>query len=253
MNKRTLTEKLRYEGCVFNTNNCGKVIIKEYINAMDVLVEFIDTGYSTKVQMSALRRGEVKDYTNYKVCGVGVIGDSCNNYNKEETFKVWKRMLYRCYADYVIAKSPTYLDCEVSNSFKHYDYFKNWCNEQVGFGSKGWHLDKDILVKGNRVYSEDTCCFVPREINSLVLTCRGKRGEYPIGVSYNKSVGKFQARFNVDGVKQHVGYFQVIEEAFQAYKQAKEAYIKEVAELYKDQIDPRVYEALMKYEVDIND
>ena len=51
----------------------------------------------------------------------------------------------------------------------------------------------------------------------------------------------------------HLGYFSKPDEAFNVYKQAKEDYIKEVAELYKDQIDIRVYEALMKYEVDIND
>ena len=43
------------------------------------------------------------------------------------------------------------------------------------------------------------------------------------------------------------------EEAFLAYKKDKEAYIKDVANKWKDKIDPRAYEALMNYEVEITD
>ena len=53
--------------------------------------------------------------------------------------------------------------------------------------------------------------------------------------------------------KKTLGYYITAEEAFYAYKQAKEAHIKEVANKWKDQIDIRVYEALMKYEVEIMD
>ena len=42
-------------------------------------------------------------------------------------------------------------------------------------------------------------------------------------------------------------------EAFKAYKQAKESFIKEQAEKWKSQIDIRAYNALMNYEVSIND
>ena len=125
--------------------------------------------------------------------------------------------------------------------------------KQIGFGNEGWHLDKDILVKGNKVYSPETCCFVPVELNSLLVNSRATRGEFPVGVYYDVSRSKFQSYIRMHGKRKHLGRFVTPEEAFYAYKQAKEAYIKEVAELYKDQIDIRVYEALMKYEVDIND
>lgn len=52
---------------------------------------------------------------------------------------------------------------------------------------------------------------------------------------------------------EHLGYFKTELEAFNAYKQAKESFIKEQANEWKDQVDPRAYEALMNYTVNIND
>lgn len=109
-------------------------------------------------------------------------------------------------------------------------------------------------MKGSRVYSEETCCFVPHEVNNLLnKQAYGESRDLPVGVCYDKGRKKFVAKLSMKSITKNLGRFETCEEAFQVYKQAKEAYIKEVAELYKDQIDIRVYEALTKYEVDIND
>ena len=147
----------------------------------------------------------------------------------------------------------TYDDCTVSANFKHYPYFKEWYFKQIGHDQESWELDKDILVKGNKVYSEDTCCFVPKDLNNLLTHRKKDKGLYPVGVSYKPRINRYIAQIRKFKKVIHLGCFATPEQAFYAYKQAKEAYIKEVAELYKDQIDIRVYEALMKYEVDIND
>ena len=113
-------------------------------------------------------------------------------------------------------------------------------------------LDKDILNKGNKVYSPDTCVYVPQSINSLFTKSDKVRGEYPIGVYKQKD--KYVAQLNKGNGKQiYLGSYSTPEEAFQAYKQAKEEYIKEVANEYKDKIPYRLYEALMNYEVEIDD
>ena len=58
---------------------------------------------------------------------------------------------------------------------------------------------------------------------------------------------------NIKGKPEHLGCFKTEIEAFNAYKQAKEAFVKELANKWKSQIDPRAYNALMNYEVNIDD
>ena len=163
-------------------------------------------------------------------------------------------MLKRCYSDDFKKKRPTYEGCEVSNNFLHYEYFYEWCNKQIGFDNKGWHLDKDLLIKGNKVYSENTCVFLPAEINSLLIKSEALRGEHLIGVYWHKRDKTFIARARKNkGKSEHLGLFTTELEAYNAYKQAKESFVKEQAEKWKGKIDDRAYNALMSYQVEIDD
>ena len=99
--------------------------------------------------------------------------------------------------------------------------------------------------------SPETCAFVPQQINKLFIKSEKTRGEYPLGVH---CTGKsFEARVNINGKGKHLGTFKTVEEAFQAYKNAKEAYIKEMADKWKDKIRPETYQALINYQVEITD
>ena len=238
------------EGLVFNTNNSGVCVVVNYTNYDDVTVKFVETGYETKTRMDNLKLGKVKDYLHPSIYGKGILGEGFKQSESQSySFQLWKNMLKRCYSEVSFKKSPSYEQCLTSETFNDYQQFKTWCNSQLGFGNTGWELDKDILVKGNKIYSEDTCCFVPKEINLLLVKHDKGRGDYLLGVDYHKNRKQFRARCS----DKHLGWFNTELEAFLAYKQAKEAYIKEVANKWKDQIDPRVYEALMKYEVEITD
>ncbi len=244
------------EGDVFKTKSYGDLIITKYVNSKAVCVKFVVTGYETTTKASNVIAGSVKDRLLPTVHGIGITGDSQVRVDGKHTkeYRLWNNMLKRCYSVGCQKVRPTYIDCSVSENFRYLQYFKEWCNNQIGFNSvdekgKPFALDKDILVKGNRVYNEDVCVFVPQEVN-LLFTKRDKsRGEYPIGVSFHKSRGMLTATLN----NKYLGYFNTAEQAFQVYKTAKEAYIKEVANKWKDKIDPKVYEALMNYEVHIDD
>ena len=195
------------------------------------------------------------------VCSVGILGTKYPtrvNGVRTKEYMLWANMLRRCCSDTYQKKYPTYEGCEVSDSFKSYEYFYEWCQKQIGFGVDGngnpFQLDKDLLIKGNKVYSESTCVFLPKEINSVLTKCTASRGKHLIGVYWSKTNKAFVARVAKNkGKQEYLGSFNTEIEAFKAYKQAKEAYLKELADEYKDILDPRAYIALQKYVVDVDD
>lgn len=237
-------------------NNVGlKFVVIEYNGCNDVKVKFVDSSYTTFSTTGNIMSGSVKDKMSPSVYGVGVVGVNSISTNQKphQEYVFWNSMLQRCYDLSYKLKRPTYIGCTSSNNFKYYPYFKDWCNKQVGFGNKGWCLDKDILVKGNKLYSEDTCCFVPREINSLFALSGNARGLNPIGVQFNLEEGNYSARVSRDGKHCHIGTYETKEDAFLWYKEAKELHIKSVAKRWFGKIDQNVFNALMTYEVGILD
>jgi hypothetical protein len=168
-------------------------------------------------------------------------------------YGLWNAMLNRCYSASVHERAPTYGFCTVDDSFLDFQQFAAWCNAQVGFGSGG-ELDKDLLVKGNKRYSSDTCVFLPNPVNMLLINSRASRGEYPVGVSFHKPAQRLRVQVGIGhGKSIVVGYYDDPIEAHLAYKQAKEAFIKQRAEEYRHVLDPRAYDALMNYQINIED
>jgi len=168
-------------------------------------------------------------------------------------YKLWQGMLERCFSEKCKQKCPTYEGVTCSKEWLSMTKFIEDVSQMKGFGLIGWALDKDILQKGNKLYSKDTCCFVPQEVNNLLIKRDNYRGEYPVGVDFHKVSGKFRASLAINGKQKNLGYFTIPEEAFQVYKLAKEAQIKVVAHKWKHLLDERVFQALMAYEVSIDD
>jgi len=196
--------------------------------------------------------------TSKSVCGVGTyergkfVAKIKGKATKE--YYTWKGMLYRCYSKQFLDKNNTYIGCTASENFKNFQYFAEWCQSQVGFGKEGYHLDKDIVFKGNKLYSEDTCFFVPNSLNCFLVKNNSNRGKYPIGVGFKKDNNKFAVQCNDgSGNIKHLGLYISKLEAFQAYKIYKEALAKELALRYKEMVHPKVVEALNNYIVEIQD
>ena len=251
---------VNYKDCVgkvFKSLNSGDFKILKYNDSGNVEIQFLKTGFETIARLSNIKKGGVKDPYFPSVYGVGVLGTkypSKINGVLTKEYVLWHSMLTRCYSDTYKNKHPTYIDCEVSDKFKSYEYFYEWCHKQIGFNNEGWQLDKDLLVKGNKVYSESTCVFIPSEINLLLIKSDKKRGEHLIGVYWHKKANAFIAQVRKSkGNREYLGLFKTEIEAFNAYKTAKETFVKELANKYKSQIDIRAYNALMNYTVNIDD
>ncbi len=190
------------------------------------------------------------------VYGVGVndwVGKVWVDGKQIKEYQLWNGMLERSFDEKYKQKKPTYNGVTCSKDWLSMTKFIEDVSQMNGYGFDGWELDKDILQKGNKLYSKNTCCFVPHEVNSILTKSDKARGEWPVGVCFHKASDKFTAKLNINGKRKHLGLFGTAEEAFQAYKLAKEVQIKVVAHKWKHLLDDRVFQALMAYEVNIDD
>lgn len=248
-----------------NINNFGsEIIIVEYKNRKDIDVYFPEYDWITRnVQYDNFKRGGVKCPYDRSIYSVGYIGEG--KYKAKENGKItkcyhtWYNMLMRCYDSKYHKKEPTYISCETSEEFLNFQNFGEWYEENYyEIEGKRMHLDKDILVKHNKVYSPETCIFVPQTINSLFVKNNKNRGESVTGTSFTKD-NKYMVNcwlFNPETGKskgEYLGTYDTQEKAFEVYKYYKEKNIKQVADYYKDLIPQKLYDAMYDYEVEITD
>jgi len=233
--------------------------IDEYNSADDVVVQFKDNDYKAHVTYQQFTNQHIKNPNDKTVYGVGCLGVGSHHayVNGKATiaYATWQNMLTRCYNAKFQTKQPAYIGCSVSEDWLNFQHYATWYDnnfyEIPGLGRT--ECDKDILIKGNKVYSASTCVFVPHSINMLFVNRDSKRGNTPIGTYLHKS-GKYQAQCNIgNGKPQYLGLFDTPELAFNAYKEFKQGLIKTVAESYKDQIPQKLYNAMITYEVSIDD
>lgn len=184
------------------------------------------------------------------------------NGRKSKEYETWRGMLKRCLDDGYLEKEPTYKGCTISKEWTYYKNFYHWVISQENYkkwkdGDKKWAIDKDILIKGNKTYSAETCLLVPQNVNSLFTTRKLHRGKYPIGVDYLKKLDKFRAScMNPFTKKQeYIGVYNTTQEAFIAYKSYKENIIRLVANeaFAVGNITQICYDAMLNYKVEIND
>ena len=243
----------------FVTNEGYIVEIVEYNSYNDVWVEFQDE-HKTRVhtQYHKCKDGGVKNYFHPSIYGVGFLGEGkykCSiNGKMTKEYREWKGMLERCYDEKCQNRCPTYKGVVVDEYFYNFQNFAKWYEDNYyEIEGETMDLDKDILCKGNKIYAPDKCIFVPHRINTLFTKRDTSRGDCPIGVSYNKKANKYVTLCQVVDRTEYLGCYNTSEEAFLAYKQFKEAYIKQVADEYKDKIPQRLYDAMYAWEVEIDD
>jgi hypothetical protein len=165
-------------------------------------------------------------------------------------------MLTRCYSEK--RREINYLsyeNCTVCEEWHNYQNFKKWYElNYYEIEEEEMELDKDILYKNNKIYSPQTCIFVPYSINLLFI--KPNKRKLPQGVCYDKNRNKYIAQIiciNKNLNKGHIslGRYNTVEEAFFVYKNAKEDYVKQLAEIYKVKysIPDALYNAMLCYKV----
>lgn len=226
----------------------------EYNNAFDIIVEFKTPYYRVKNNWCNFKKGNIKNPYYPSIYGVGIVGErsTVNEDGKRlKEYVAWVGMLQRIYRD------NAYKDCSICKEWLFFENFYNWLHSQPNFdkwlNNKKWDIDKDILIKGNKVYSPDTCCLVPSYINTLFIKSNKARNSLPIGV--RRSGNKYIAICNNLNSRIYLGTYDNLNDAFCAYKEYKEKLIKNIAqEQYNNNnITKQCYESMMNYRVEITD
>lgn len=242
----SIDKSLEYIGKRFNTNRCGVVEVVDYLDYKNILVKFND-GTLKYVRSGDLKNGEVRNPNHPNLLSVGFEGVGKHQLNSDVGV-IWKAMITRCYSEYYQNRKPTYVGCKVDEHWFNFQNFAAWCESREDY-KKGFQLDKDLLVLGNKEYSQTTCCFLPREINSAINTLKPKRGsQLPLGVVV-ASNGKYRGQCCVNGVQEFSDVVMSQTEAFLWYKRKKEGFVKELANKWRYSIDEKAYNALYKFEV----
>lgn len=250
-------------GSIYQTKHGGTCQIIEIRNLKSITVVF-SNGYRTTCTLANLKEGSVFNPYQPKLYGVGFIGEGTNSakidgkisYNYDR----WRGMLRRCYSEEMAIKSPTYLGCSVAEEWHNYQNFCEWSNRQVY--ELDFKLDKDLLINGNKLYSAETCVYLPNELNCIISISdsRFKDRLLPKGVSRvcnprakdkiwaaTMSV-RGRSRGELPKVKQ-IGLFETIDDAAAAYVFAKEEYVKERADFWRGRISENAYHALINWRV----
>lgn len=233
-------------GTIHETINNGSLEIIKYHGAYEIDILFVDTGSKRTVRSSDIRKREVKDFFKPTVFGVGFIGDRVKrtpSNRQPKSYFSWIGMLERCYSDKKQNGNPTYIGCSVDPIWHNFQNFAKWFDDNY---IDGYHLDKDILHQGNKIYSPKNCLFVSQRVNNLLLESNASRGDCLIGVSFDKGRNKYHAQCKNNGKKASIGRFTSESLAHQAYKKYKYAVIKEVA---SKQSEP-LRSALLAYRIE---
>lgn len=233
-------------------------VITNYKSATDLEVTF-DNGYVSKTSYRNAIEGYVKNRALASIESIGIIGNmkSYESGKPTKEYQCWHDMIVRCFSERSKKEKPTYKDVSCCKEWLVFENFYNWLQRQENYqilknSNVIWNLDKDILVKGNKIYSPETCCLVPKVINTLLLKPSKTTNIYPIGVGYDKNWKYFYSYcWKPDGTRsRHTGFKNPMD-AFLQYKKDKEQHVREIAlrESKKGYITKKCYEALMRFEV----
>lgn len=249
-------------GQKFKTNSGWEGEVIDYTSCYEVGVKWQD-GSIEYHPAGHIKNGGIKPLLQPSVADVGYVGIGrfSSRLKKsgvnapEEIYGYWQRMIVRCFNPNEIIKNTgrRYIFVNVHKDWHNFQNFAEWAIHQPNW-NLGHELDKDLLGTGYE-YSSENCTFLPATINSFLSERWSKEvHDLPIGVQYLKpgtsgaKVG-YVSRCHTDKGREYLGYFDDPMDAYFAYKKAKEAYARVLADKFKTVITPIAYEKLKTFEL----
>ena len=233
-------------GDEFESTSSGKFIVTEVLLKNKYKVKFED-GFEKVAFSSNIKKGLVNNPNIPSLEGVGIIGKGKFNATFEgkftEEYNTWQNMIKRVYNTKNQSRHPSYMGCSVSEEFLNFQDFAAWFEKQPNRG-KGYHLDKDLTVLGNKVYSSETCCLVPIEINNMFLDGSKRYKEFDqrgvFYISSGKRIKRWRAYSFKEGKKVYLGYYHTKQEALNGYWEFKSRHCLSVLEKFKNELPTKV-------------
>lgn len=160
----------------------------------------------------------------------------------------WKAMLTRVINPRKEDRYSTYIGCTISKDWRSLSEFIKWVDSQPNRDWSNCSLDKDLLVTGNKYYSQDTCVYIRPELNTFLISSEKKESKSMLGANYRPSESlrnpyKSNCRNPFTKEYEYMGRFTTELEAHKAWQSKKHEHACRLADL---QDDPRVAEALRK-------
>ena len=235
----------------------------KYNNKYDVEVLCLELGNIMHVSLAALRFGHIKNpYFRGKYGGYFGEGPYTKHGNPK-AYNTWANIHKRLAEEnQYTSRNKAYTGTVIDENWHNFQVFADWYEKYIGLLNPKYYnkyqIDKDILTWDTNIklYSPQTCCIVPEQINIACANLYRDRyveSNLPMGVHANSSSKSSSYTINISlyGESPYPGTFETPEEAFMVYKQTKEKYLKELADFYYNEnaILKNVYDAL--YSIDI--
>lgn len=244
-----------YKNSIWTTNEGYQIRVVEYNDKYNIEIEFLYNGYHKIVTLAALNSGAIKNpfhpgkYGNY--FGDGPYG----KHSHITIYTTWTNIFKRLDPEHqeTNSRNRKYKNVSICNEWLNYQNFAFWYDSYISSLNidliDSYQLDKDILQweQEYKIYSPNTCCIVPYQINQCIDNLYKERvvENLPMGVTQSGK-NTFTINLSINGKIGYFGVFDSPEEAFIVYKKEKEKHIRELADYYYsiNAIKENVYNAL---------
>lgn len=220
----------------YNNQGTRMKIIAER-NRMDIDVEFLDEHHYIKRNstMSNWKNGCIKNPYDKSIFGIGYIGDGKYmtqvDGKKQLVYQVWVSMIERCCVEEKRDKHKAYEKSELCLEWHNYQNFAEWFeNNSYDIGNERLHLDKDIMYKGNTIYSPYHCILVPQIINEQFKSHSGREKKIDTDLPY--TIRRTATGYSATYRGKTLGIYKTVDECISVYLSKKKEYLNELVDRY---------------------